>query len=352
VNLFSSIGFLDRLFFAKHLATLLKGGIPLAEALRLMADRREGKIGPIAGEILKSVENGQTLANSLAKHPQDFSPLFVSLVEIGEASGTLEKSLDFLAEKLTREETLRKKVKAMLFYPSIVLSVSVAVGGFVSFFVLPKLSGIFSSFDVELPLATRWLLALSGFTKKYGLESLIFLIIFIFLIRIAVGLSKKAKVFWHKLKFRLPFFGKVSKAAALASLFRNLGVMLQSSLPLERALQIESGVAENMVIQMKVEGLHAAVSRGAALGKELDKKEYGLFPALVPRMIAVGESSGRLEETFFYLADFFEDETDAAAKNGAALMEPLLLFFISVVAGFVALAVILPIYSLTGSIHQ
>lgn len=352
MQLFSSFGFLDRLFFAKHLATLLKGGIPLAEALKLMAERKDGRIGTVAGKILESVENGQSLADALKKYPREFGTFFSSLVEIGETSGTLEKSLDFLAEKMAREDSLRKKVKAMLFYPSIVLAVSAAVGGFVSFFILPKLAGIFGAFDVELPLATRILLFFSAFSKKYGLFILSGLAAAGFIIRIAVARLSLARLFWHRLKFRLPFFGKVSKSAALSSLFRDLGVMLRSGLPLEYALSIESEVAENMAIRKIMKKLHLAVSRGGALGKELATKEYGIFPLLVSRMISVGESSGKLEETFFYLADFFEDEADAAAKSGAAMMEPLLLLFIGLIAGFVALAVILPIYTLTGSIHR
>jgi len=129
-------------------------------------------------------------------------------------------------------------------------------------------------------------------------------------------------------------------------------VLLQSGLPLEYALRTESAVAENMVIRKKMQSLRGSVSRGKSVGEELKSEQYNLFPALVSRMISVGESSGKLEETFFYLADFFEEETDAAAKTGTALLEPLLLVFIALVAGFVAMAVILPIYTLTGSIHN
>jgi len=351
MKLFSSFGFTEKLFFAKHLATLLKGGIPLSEALRLLSEQ-DGGIGPIAGEVLGSVENGQSLSSSLGRHSREFGAFYVSLVEVGEVSGTLEKSLEFLAEKLSREEALRKKVQAMLFYPAIVLAVSTAVGGFVSFFVLPKLAGIFSSFDVELPLATKILLAFANFTKIYGIVVVVAIVAIIAILSGIIKISYSAKLFWHHLKFHIPFVGKVNKSAALSSLFRDLGVMLQSGLPLEYALRIESEIAENLVIREKIKGVHEAVSGGSTVGKELLSGNYKIFPSLVSRMISVGESSGTLEGTFLYLADYFEDETDVAAKNGAALLEPLLLVFISLVAGFVALAVILPIYTLTGSIHR
>lgn len=351
MRLFSSFGFTEKLFFAKHLATLLKGGIPLAESLKLLAEQ-DGKIGPVANEVLGSVENGQSLSDSLGRHPNEFGAFYISLVEVGEVSGTLEKSLEFLAEKLAREEALRKKVQTMLFYPSIVLAVSTAVGGFVSFFVLPKLAGIFSSFDVELPIATRILLVFANFIKIYGIIVVVAIVAVIIVLGGIIKISYPVKLFWHHLKFHVPFIGKVNKSAALSSLFRDLGVMLQSGLPLEYALRIESEIAENLVIRKKIKGVHEAVSSGSTVGKELLEGEYQIFPALVSRMISVGERSGTLEGTFLYLADFFEDETDVAAKNGAALLEPLLLVFISLVAGFVALAVILPIYTLTGSIHR
>lgn len=351
MSIFSTFGFTEKLFFAKHLVTLLKGGIPLAEALTLLAEQK-GKIGPVAGKVLQSVENGQSLSASLGRHPDNFGTFYVSLVEVGEVSGTLEKSLDFLAEKLSREDALRKKVQTMLFYPSVVLAVSAVIGAFVSFFVLPKLAGIFNSFEVELPLATKILLAFANFTKSYGVVVLIALLVILFLVSGSIRIFPAVKYIWHQIKFHIPFVGKVNKSAALSSLFRDLGVMLQSGLPLEYALRVESEIVENLVIRKKIRILHGAISRGSTMGKELSSKKYKVFPALVSRMIAVGEKSGNLEGTFFYLADFFEDETDVAAKNGAALLEPILLVFISLVAGFVALAVILPIYSLTGSIHR
>jgi len=352
MRVFSSFGFLEKLFFAKHLATLLKGGISLPEALKLLSERDDGGIGPVAAAVLLSVENGQTLSKALGKHPKEFDPFYVSLVEVGEVSGTLEKSLDFLAMKMTREEALKKKVQTMLLYPSVVLATSAAVGGFVSFFVLPKLSGIFSSFDVQLPLATRILLAFSNFVKVYGALTLVALAGIFIGAQSLIAFSRTAKLFWHQAKFKIPFVGKVTKNAAFASLFRDLGVMLQSGLPLEHALRVEGEVAENLVIRETVSQIHTAVSRGKAIGQELADARYRLFPTLVSRMISVGESSGKLEDTFFYLADFFEEETDTAAKNGAAILEPLLLVFIALVAGFVALAVILPIYTLTGSIQK
>jgi type II secretory pathway component PulF len=352
MQLFSSFGFLEKTFFARHLATLLKGGIPLAEALKLLSEERRGKIGPIAASILQSVENGQSLSASLGRHPREFGTFYTSLVEVGEVSGSLEKSLEFLAAKLSREQVLKKKVQAMLFYPAVVLSVSMAVGGFVSFFVLPKLAGIFSAFDVELPLATKILLAVANFSKSYGIASALGLLVVVIFISGSVRMFPSVKLLWHRTKFHMPFIGKVVKSAVFSSLFRDLGVMLQSGLPLEYALRIESEIAENLVIREKIKRIHSVVSHGSTVGKELQSSEYDLFPSLVSRMISIGESSGKLEETFLYLADFFEDETDIAAKNGTAILEPILLLFIALIAGFVAMAVILPIYTLTGSIQR
>jgi type II secretory pathway component PulF len=351
--MFSSLTYLEKLFFTKHLSMFLKAGIPLDEALETLAEEDEkSSVSRIARSIREQIENGQPLHKALAEEPRSFDLFFVSMVEIGEVSGTLEKSLDFLATKITREAALRKKIKGMLYYPAVVVTASCAIGAFISFFVLPKLSSMFKSFDVKLPLATRMLLFLAEGVKKYGLIIVILFIGIIILFRLFLSVWPNFRFFWHKSKLRLPIVGKIIKNAALTAFFRNLGIMLSSGLSLEYALRIESEISENLVLRRAAADMHKIISQGKRIGEELRSQDSTVFPPLASRMILVGEMSGKLEESLMYLADFFEDETEVQAKNAAAVLEPVLLLTIGIIVAFVALAVILPIYSLTGSINH
>jgi type II secretory pathway component PulF len=351
MNFFSSLSNLERLFFAKHLSIFLRSGIPLSEALETMVEEDgNSAVGRSAQLIRAEIENGQSLKVALAKQPHSFDLLFISMIEIGETSGTLDKSLDFLTIKIEREEALRKKIQGMLYYPVIVVVAACAIGAFISFFILPKLGTMFHSFDVKLPLATRILLFLADGAKNYGFFALLFIIGIIVFIRILLSRWYSFRFFWHKLKFQLPVIGKVISSVAFSAFFRNLGTMLSSGLSLEYALRTESEISENLVIRKTAKDLHGAISQGRKMGEELKKTKQ--FPMLCAKMISAGEMSGKLEESLLYLADYFEDETETRAKNATAFFEPLLLLFIGLLVGFVALAVMLPIYSLTGSIHR
>jgi type II secretory pathway component PulF len=350
MQIFNRITLTEKLFFAKHLSMFIKAGIPLNEALLELEDDKKSTVGRVVWRLRRQIEDGQSLGQAIAKDGS-FDRFFGSIIEIGETSGTLEKSLDFLAVKLAREDAINKKVRAVLYYPMLVVAVSLIIGGFVSFFVLPKLSVLFRSFDAQLPLITRILLFVADNLKNYGVAMLVTVIILFSMIRFFLNISASVRFFWHKNRIHIPVIGTVIKNAALAALVRNLGIMLGSGLMLERALTIEAEIADDMVIKKLAMNLGRIVSEGKTIGEEL-RRERNIFPKIATRMISVGEASGKLEESFLYLADFLEDETETQAKNAAAALEPLLLLFIGLVVGFVALAVILPIYSLTGSIHR
>lgn len=348
----SSFGSLEKVFFTKHLSMFLKSGIPLSEALNSLGEENgKSSVRRILRAVRADVENGKPLYEALARHPKSFDTFFVSMVQIGELSGTLEKSLDFLSEKINRETILRKKIQTLLYYPSVVLAAAVIIGGFLSFFVLPKLGDMFKSFDVALPMPTRILIFFAQSAKDYGILVVLFLIVFIFALSFLIAVLPRLKYLWHKLKLIVPVTGRIVLSASLSAFFRNLSVMLSSGLPLEKALRTEAEISENLVIRGYASDFARAVSRGKHIGDYLKSQKQTLFPSLCSRMILVGEMSGKLEESFKYLAEFFEEDTEAQARNAAAILEPALLLIIGVVVAFVALAVILPIYSLTGSIH-
>ena len=350
MQIFNRVTLTDKLFFAKHLAMFVRSGITLNEALLELEDDKKSAVGRVAFRIRRHIENGQSLGAALAQDGS-FDRFFSSIIEIGETSGTLERSLEFLAAKIAKEDAINKKVRATLYYPILVVVIAFIIGGFVSFFVLPKLGDLFRSFGTQLPLITRILLFVADSLRKYGVVMAAGVAGFFLLLRFVLTVSVPFRFFWHRVRMHIPIIGSVIKDAALAALCRNLGIMLGSGLMLERALLIETEIADDLVVKKIATALRQTVSQGKTIGEGL-RSQKTIFPKIATRMISVGEASGKLEESFLYLADYLEDETETQAKNAAAFLEPVLLLFIGLIVGFVALAVILPIYSLTGSIHQ
>ena len=351
-NLLNRITLLDELTFTKHLAIMIKSGIPLSEAIKSLADQTKNpNFKQVLTEVLAEVENGQSLEKALSKHPNVFNSLYLSLVRTGEKSGKLEENLDYLSGQLRKSYDFRKKVQAATLYPKIVLAATVIMGGAISLFVLPKLIELFESLDVELPITTKILLFVASLMKDWGYliigGLLLLYFVFLWLIR-----TRTIKPSWHKFLVNMPLFGRLVQNIELTSICRNLGIMLKSGLTLPVALETQREATDNLVFKEMIVDLSASVEKGKKLSEELNSKKYQMIPAIVTKMIAVGESTGKLDETLLYLGDFFEEEVDDTTKNLSNTLEPILLLVIGVVVAFVAMAIISPIYSLTGSIRK
>jgi len=346
----SKVSFLDKLLFAKHLAVMLKSGLNIAEAIESLAvSTKSNKFNKILAQVAVDIRNGQSLAKALKKHPKVFSNFFVSLIEIGEESGTLDESLSYLAEHLGKEYALSKKIQGALLYPTIVIVAVTLVGIGMSLFVLPQLTNLFASLDVDLPLTTVILLYFANLMKNHGILIISSFVAVIILLRILI-LQPFFRHKWHRFILSLPVFGELIVNEQVSSISRNLGIMLKSGLPITRCLAIQHESTENYVFKNYILELQKAVNKGKNMGEELDKDNYSKFPDVAIKMIAVGEKTGKLDEVFLYLGDFFEEEVDNTAKNLSVVLEPFILLVIGVFVGFVALAIISPIYELTGSI--
>lgn len=346
------VSFLDKLFFTKHLAMMLKSGITIAEAIETIADQAKSKkFHSILINVSQSIRNGQTLAKALANHSKVFDSLYISLVEVGEASGTLDRSLAYLASHLAKEYALRKKIQGALLYPTIVLVAVTIVGLGMSFFVLPNLVELFNSLDTELPITTKILLYFANLIKEYGVFLIVDFFIFILAFRILIALPG-IKPIWHRVLLSLPIFGELLQNEILTTICRNLGMMLRSGLPIRKSLVIQYLGTDNLVFKDYIKRLEIAVDKGKDMHSELTLGNYSKFSLVAIKMIGVGEKTGRLDETFLYLGDFFEEEVDNLAKNLSVVLEPIILLVIGLVVGFVALAIITPIYDLTASIKK
>ena len=350
-ELFSKVTFSDKLLFTKHLATMIKAGVPLAEALEALQEQNKNSaLGKVIVNLLSSVRSGNSLAESLSKHPKVFDQFYINMVAVGEKSGSLADNLKFLSIQLNKDFNTRKKVRGAMLYPSIILVASLMVGGFIAFFVLPQLIEFFQTLDMALPLATRILLMIATGLRDNGL--IIILIILAFFIFLSLLLKNpKVKLFWHKAQLNLPIFSKLIINAQLSRFSRNLGTLIESGTPTDEALKIVAETLSNFKFKKDLLTIESGFKKGDGLSLSMEKKGMKSFTPLVLRMVRVGEKTGSLEEVLFYLADYYDEEIDNFSKNLTTILEPMLLLFIGLVVAFIAMAIIGPIYQLTGSIQ-
>lgn len=352
LNPFNKVRYLDRLLFTKHLSTMVKAGIPITEALNTLIDQTKSKVfRSVLEDVLSGVENGQSLAKSMAKHPEVFDQFYISLIEVSEESGTLEENLEFMAGQLTKDYILRKKVQGALLYPALIVTAAVVMGGFIALFVLPQLVDFFDAFDTELPITTSILLFVANTMKDYGvfilLGAVVLVVGLIFLLR-----TPKIKPKWHSLQLKIPLIGDMLAYNQLARFSRNLGVLLTSGISISRSIEVTANTLSNIKFRNDLLKIGDSLTKGKNIAEEMSSKKYSEFPPIVSKMIGVGEKTGKLDETLLYLGDFYEDEIDNLSKNLTTILEPILLIIIGLVVGFVALAIISPIYELTGSIRR
>ncbi len=348
----NSIKFVDKLLFTKHLSIMLKSGIPLAEAISILTDQsRNAAFKKILLGIARDIANGQSLEKSLSRYPDVFDPLYRSIIAVGEEAGNLESNSEYLAATLQKTYEFRKKVQGAMMYPMLILVVAGLVGGGIVFFILPQLSALFKSLDVTLPLSTRILLWIADLAKNYGLIIIIVLLLSVSLF-IRLISTARLKPHWHRFLLGVPVYGQFLQNSEMANFCRNMGMMLKSGLPIARALKVAREATYNLVFRSYVTDLVAAVDRGQTIEKTWSGAEKKYIPVIVPRMIGVGEKTGRLDESLLYLADFFEGEVDDMAKNLSSILEPAMLLVVAGFVAFLAFSIISPIYQFTGSVHR
>ena len=352
IELIKRVSDSEKLLFTKHLAVMIKAGLPIDQIIDTLIEQASTNyFKDILGKVASDIDNGQSLTVSLKKFPKVFDTFFISMIRVGEESGTLNENLNFLAKQLEKSYNLKNKIRNSLLYPEMVLVVTAIIGGGISIFVLPKLADLFSSFQVKLPLITRILLWFSNLMKDYGI--LIFITIFllfgIFLWLIQIP---NIRFWWHKTILRAPVFGELIKYGQFSQFTRNLGVLLSSGVPINESLKITSETITNDYFKYLLSKISVEIEQGGEISLAIKERGKGVFPVLIPRMIAVGEKTGKLDEVLVYLSEFYEEEMDNISKNLSTILEPAMLIIIGLVVGFVALAIISPIYQLTGSIGR
>ncbi len=351
VNKRATIPFQEKILFTKHLSTMYKAGIPLPEIVQtLVSQTKSDSFKKVLRHVVSEIENGQTLSKALSAFPRIFDQFYVSLIQISEESGTLEENLEFLAIQMTKDYSLRKKVKAALLYPAIVLSAMLILGGFLAIFILPRLVDFFESFDIELPVTTRILLFIAKTMQNYGVLIIGLIILFVVLFRLFIQIPK-VKFYWHIVLLKMPIVGILVSYSQVARFARNLGTLVKSGVPIVKSLEVTTDTLSNLKFKRDLGEITKTLGKGKNIGITMENKRYWEYPLIVSKMISVGEKSGKLDEVLIYLSEFYDDEIDDLSKNLSTILEPILLIIMGIGVGFVALSIITPIYELTGSIR-
>ena len=352
ISMFGKVSSVDTLTFTKHVCLMLKSGIALPESILILEKQTSHPaFRKLLLKIHQEIANGQPLYKALSQFPHVFDAFYVSLIKVAEESGSLEKNLDYLAIHLKKQHEFTDKVRGALLYPSIVLGVAFIVGIGLSIFVLPKLIDLFASLDVELPLSTRILLLFAKVMRDYGILLLGALVLFFVSIRFAIT-TRLIKPHWHSILLSLPVLGVFMQNIQLASMFRNIGTMLGVGVHISTALDAQFETTTNCVYKDYLEKIKSGVEKGKSIEEVLSKTNKKFMPLIAVRMIGVGEKTGKLDETFVYLGDYFEDEVDDTSKNLSTILEPVILIVVGLIVGFIAISIIGPIYQFTGSIKR
>lgn len=341
----------EKILFARHLALMVRTGATLLDGLRLIEKQmRSASFRYILAQAVRDVEGGKFLSASLGRFQRVFGELFINIIRVGEASGSLSENLSYLAVELRKRQALRQKVRAALIYPAAILTATLGIVGILVFFVLPRILPIFSSLRITLPLSTRVLIAVSQVLLNYGVSIFIGLII-LGAIWMALLRLPDVRFQTHRLILFLPFLGSVSQMANISDITRTLGLLLKSGTQIVEGVRITAGGASNLVYRRALEEVAEEIKRGESLHTYLARHEH-LFPPTMTYMIEVGEATGSLEGNLFYLADYYADEVEELTKTMTSVLEPVLLLAMGALVGFVAIAIITPIYQVTQTLGR
>ena len=345
----ASVPLKEKIAFIQNLDLLLRSGVSAPRAMRIIAKQTGNKrfkntISAMAG----NVEAGKSLHETMDEYPKIFSHIFVSMVEVGEISGNLEKSLEYLRIQLQREADLKSKTKGAMIYPGVIISAMIIIGIALSIFVLPSLTATFKDFDTELPITTKLVITFSDFMAGHSV------IVIGGLIVIIVGaISFMRTAFGKRLLdgflLNMPLVNPVVKKINMARFSRILGSLMKSGVAVVQGLTVTSQAMDNSYYRDVIADTAESVKLGKPLTEALAAHDK-LFPFIVTQMLSIGEETGNLENILDQLAEHFEAEVDDTMKNMSSIIEPLLLLVIGVVVGFLALALISPIYNISNSI--
>lgn len=333
----------DITIFSRQFATMINAGLSLTKCLSILASQTESAgLRDVIQHVAKDVEAGQSLSDSLGKHPRVFPPIFVNMIRAGETGGVLDEVLVRLADHFEREQALKAKIKSAMTYP-------VAMGGLVliilvamMMFVVPTFEKMFADMGGELPAITQMLVDVSNFVAGYGgLITAVVAMVAYFLFQ-QWARTPAGMLIWDTVKLRLPVFGQLTRKLALAKFTRTFGTLVSAGVPILSALDIVADTAGNEVVAQAVKRARSAIKEGETIAKPLSESK--VFPSMLVQMISVGEETGALDAMLNKIADFYDEEVSTQVDGLTSLIEPLMMASLGVVVGGMVIALYMPMF--------
>ena len=344
-----SIKMRDIVIFTRQFSTMINAGLPLVQALDILAKQSENKVlQEVTRAVVFDVESGHTVADALSKHPKAFNDLYVNMVAAGEAGGILDTILMRLATFMEKNDALVRKVKGAMIYPGVIMSVAGIAITVLLIFVIPVFENMFGSVGLALPLPTRVVIAMSRFLKGYwwalggGIAGGSFLLKNYYK-------TSNGQLTIDKLMLKVPILGDVLRKSAVSRFTRTLGTLISSGVSILDGLEITAKTAGNRVISDAIMASRASIAGGDTISAPLQKS--AVFPPMVISMIAVGEQTGGLDEMLSKIADFYDEEVDTAVSNLLSMLEPVMIVFLGVVVGGMVVAMYLPIFDMINAVQ-
>lgn len=348
-DFFLDISSQEKITLVKHLTTVIKSGLSLKQGIEIILNDAESKsLKKILTEAKFNLEKGQPLSSTFRNYPKIFSPIFIAFIEAGEVSGTLEKSLEYLGDSMSKEYSLTQKVKGAMVYPAVLIAASIGVIVILMVLVVPKLVKVFSQSNMELPWTTKMIMTLSNFVVSniYALGGLAAIFIFSFFY---FRKTDKVQRLISRAMLALPMVSGLYKKIILARFTRVLGTLLASGVSILQAIDISAEAIGKNYYQDAVKNLKPEISKGVSVGNAL-KHQGNIFPHMLASMVDVGEKTGKMDLILIDLANFYEEEIDNSLKSVVSLIEPLLLLVMGLIVATIAFSIISPIYQLIGSV--
>ena len=343
---FNRVSFSDLVMITRQLATMVSSGLVLSDAIDILQEQQSNPtLKKTLQDISQDVKGGLTLAQSLGKYPQIFPHLYVNLIKSGEASGKLDLVLLQMADGLEKDKEFQAKVKGAMIYPIVVLSMMVVAIVIMMVFVIPKLTTLYQQSTLELPLPTKILIFTSNLFVNFWWLGLI-LCVLLGIIFNKWNKTEEGKFFVGRTLLRIPIIGKIITNVTLTNFNRTFGLLTSAGIPLLESIGIVTDVTENPVFKKALKAAYNGVERGLPFSSLLTSE---VFPKIVGQMVKVGEETGKVDEVFFKLADYFESESDHLIKNLTVAIEPIVLIILGIGVAFLVISIILPIYKLTTS---
>ncbi len=334
--------------FTRQFATMISAGLPMVQCLEILGTQMESaEFRKVIMKVKEAVQSGATLSEALGKHRKIYDDLYVNMVEAGEIGGALDTILVRLAQYREKSDKLIRKVKGALVYPIVVMVVAMGVTFAMLRFIVPIFAKMFSGLGAELPGPTQFILSFSEFLQANTLLIIFVLVIAIIAFKLFLR-NPKGRLLFDGFKLKMPLLGNLIRKSAISRFTRTLSTLLSSGVSILDALNITAKTSGNMVLQNAIKKSMVSIAEGETITQPL--KEVGVFPPMVTQMISVGEKTGGLDEMLSKIADFYDDEVDAAVAALTSIIEPVIIVFMGAIIGGILIAMYLPMFDIIGQI--